>query len=141
MIVDTSALIAILRSEPDAAVHAAAIEAAATRRLSAANFVEAAAVIDIAGDPVASRRFDELLTVAEVSVVPVTENQARIARQAYRDFGMGSGHPAKLNFGDCFAYALAKETGEPLLFKGDDFGHTDVRPAGRGSRAGGTVGA
>lgn len=131
MIIDTSALIAILRAEPDAAGHAVAIEAARTRRLSAANYVETAAVIDSAGDPVASRRFDELLTTAEIAVAPVTESQARIARQAYRDFGRGSGHPAKLNFGDCFAYALAKETGESLLFKGNDFGHTDIQPAGR----------
>jgi ribonuclease VapC len=130
VIIDTSALIAILRAEPDAVRYAAAIEATATRRLSAANFVEAAAVIDSAADPVASRRFDELLTTAGISVTPVTERQAQIARQAYRDFGKGSGHPAKLNFGDCFAYALAKELGEPLLFKGDDFGHTDIRPAG-----------
>jgi ribonuclease VapC len=66
---------------------------------------------------------------AAVSIEPVTTAQARIARDAYRDFGRGSGHPAQLNFGDCFAYALATETGEPLLFKGDDFGHTDVLPA------------
>jgi ribonuclease VapC len=62
-------------------------------------------------------------------IEPVTESQARIAREAYRDFGKGSSHPAKLNFGDCFAYALAKFTGEPLLFKGDDLGHTDIRAA------------
>jgi ribonuclease VapC len=139
MIIDTSAVIAILRAEPDAALYAAAIEAAATRRLSAASFVEAAAVIDSAGDPVASRRFDELLTAAGISVAPVTEVQARIARQAYRDFGKRSGHPAKLNFGDCFAYALAKDAGEPLLFKGNDFGHTDVAAAGGGGEPGGTV--
>lgn len=129
MIIDTSALIAILRAEPDAKVHADAIEAATTRRLSAASFVETAAVIDSARDPVASRRLDELLATADISIAPVTEGQARMARQAYRDFGRGSGHPAKLNFGDCFAYALAKETGEPLLFKGDDFSHTDVQRA------------
>jgi ribonuclease VapC len=138
MIIDTSALIAILRAEPDAAFYAAIIEAATIRRLSAANYVETAAVIDSAGDPVASRRFDELLNAAGVAVVAVTENQARTARQAYRDFGKGSGHRAKLNFGDCFAYALAKETGEPLLFKGDDFGHTDIQRAG-GGEGGGTV--
>jgi uncharacterized protein with PIN domain len=70
-------------------------------------------------------RFDP----AQITVEPVTEAQARIAREAYRDFGKGSGHPAKLNFGDCFAYALAKVTAEPLLFKGDDFARTDIEPA------------
>jgi uncharacterized protein with PIN domain len=73
--------------------------------------------------------FDELVDAAELKVEPVTFDQARIARDAYRDFGKGSGHKAGLNFGDCFAYALAKATGEALLFKGDDFGHTDVSVA------------
>ena len=72
---------------------------------------------------------DELLESSATLIEPVTEAQARIARQAYRDFGKGSGHPAQLNFGDCFAYALAKTFGEPLLFKGGDFGHTDLTPA------------
>ena len=99
------------------------------RRVSAANFVEAAVIIEASRDPVASRRFDELIKEAQIIIEPVTELQARIARDAYRDFGKGSGHPAKLNFGDCFAYALAKSTGEPLLFKGDEFAHTDIRPA------------
>lgn len=129
MIVDTSALIAILRDEPEAAACAKAIEAASHRRISAANFVEAAIVIDGSRDPVASRRFDDLLKEAQLVLEPVTSAQARIAREAYRDFGRGSGHPAKLNFGDCFAYALARATGEPLLFKGNDFTHTDVTPA------------
>ncbi|MCK1314483.1 MULTISPECIES: type II toxin-antitoxin system VapC family toxin [unclassified Bradyrhizobium] len=126
MIVDTSALIAILRKEPEAQRCALAIETHPIRRMSAANFVEAAVVIDASRDPIASRRFDELMKEAQISIEPVTETQAQIAREAYRDFGKGSGHPAKLNFGDCFAYALAKSTGEPLLFKGDDFVHTDV---------------
>lgn len=129
MIIDTSALIAILRAEPEAATFAEAIEATIGRSISAANFLETAVVIDGSRDPVASRRFDELLTEAEVGVTPVTERQARTARAAYADFGKGSGHPAGLNFGDCFAYALAKDRGEPLLFKGDDFIHTDVSPA------------
>jgi ribonuclease VapC len=129
VIVDTSALIAILRDEPEAAACAAAIEAAPHRRISAANFVEAAIVIDAARDPVASRRFDELLNEAQLIVESVTEVHARIAREAYRDFGRGSGHPARLNFGDCFAYALARARGEPLLFKGDDFSPTDISPA------------
>jgi ribonuclease VapC len=129
LIIDTSALIAILRAEDDAADMALAIEKAESRRISAANFLETAVVIDASRDPVASRRFDELVEVAELRVEAVTLNQARIARDAYRDFGKGSGHRAGLNFGDCFAYALAKTTGEALLFKGDDFGHTDVTPA------------
>jgi len=78
---------------------------------------------------VASRRFDDLVREANLIIEPVTEAQARIARDAYRDFGRGSGHPAKLSFGDCFAYALAKIAGEPLLFKGDDFAHTDIAAA------------
>lgn len=134
MIIDTSALIAILRDEPDAARYARAIEQAETCRMSAANFVEAAVVIDGSRDPIASRRFDDLCREAGLTIEPVTEAQARIAREAYRDFGRGSGHPARLNFGDCFAYALAKVTGEPVLFKGEDFTHTDISPAVTNSR-------
>lgn len=126
MILDTSVVIAILRDEPEAQLFTQAIEKASERRISAVNYVEAAAVIDGGRDPIASRRFDELLREAEVTIEPVTENQARIARHAYRDFGKGSGHPAKLNFGDCFAYALAKAKREPILFKGGDFQQTDV---------------
>jgi ribonuclease VapC len=129
MILDTSALVAILRSEPDAASYAAAIASATVRRISAVNYMESAAVIDASRDPIASRRFDDLLREAGVVIECLTEAQARIAREAYRDFGRGSGHRAKLNFGDCFAYALAKAMNEPLLFKGDDFRHTDVTPA------------
>jgi ribonuclease VapC len=129
VIVDTSALIAILRAEPDASEMAHAIERAQSRRISAANWLETAVVIDTSRDPVVSRRFDELVQTAELHVEPVTHDQARIARDAYRDFGKGSGHKAALNFGDCLAYALAKSTGETLLFKGNDFGHTDITPA------------
>jgi ribonuclease VapC len=129
MILDTSAVIAILRAEPEAPAFANAIQTASHRRMSAVNYVEAAAVIDASRDPIATRRFDELIEEAQVVIEPVTEAQARVARQAYNDFGKGSGHPAKLNFGDCFAYALAKAKREPLLFKGDDFSHTDVTVA------------
>jgi ribonuclease VapC len=129
MIIDTSALIAILRDEVDALSYTNAIANANSRRLSAANYVETAAVIDSSRDPIASRRFDELLREAQIDIEPVTEKQARIARFAYRDFGRGSKHPAGLNFGDCFAYALAKDLNEPLLFKGEDFSHTDVESA------------
>jgi len=129
MIIDTSAIVAILRQEPEARRFAEAIEAAPVRRVSATTYVEIGAVIDGARDPVASRLVDELLAKAGIVIEPVTAAQARIAREAYRDFGKGSGHAAGLNFGDCFAYALAKATGEPLLFKGDDFSHTDVTAA------------
>ncbi len=129
MIVDSSALLAILRAEPEAAVFARAIENAGTPEISAANYLETAIVIDGSRDPVASRRFDELMREAAISVEPVTEEQANIARSAYRDFGKGTGHPAQLNFGDCFAYALAKAKRQPLLFKGTDFTRTDVAAA------------
>ena len=94
--------------------------------MSAATYLEAAVVIDGSRDAVASRRFDDFMREAAIAIEPVTESQARLAREAYRDFGKGSGHPARLNFGDCFAYALAKTRCESLLFKGEDFGHTDV---------------
>jgi ribonuclease VapC len=129
MIVDSSALLAILRAEPDAARFAHALEAAAVRRISAANYLETAILIDASGEPVASRRFDDFLREGSFLIEAVTEEQARVAREAYRDFGKGRGHPAQLNFGDCFAYALAKVTREPLLFKGDDFTHTDLAVA------------
>lgn len=129
MIIDTSALIAILRDEPEAETCAKAIAGAATRRVSAVSYVEAGIVIDASKSPVASRRFDDLFREAKLMIEPVTEEQARIARDAYRDFGKGSKHRAGLNFGDCFAYALAKTRGESLLFKGQDFRHTDLSSA------------
>jgi ribonuclease VapC len=126
VVIDTSALVAILRGEPDAAAYAGAIAAASVRRVSAATYVEIGAVVDDSRDPVASRRLDQLFEEMGALIEPVTADQARIARAAYRDYGRGSGHPARLNYGDCFAYALARDVGEPLLFKGDDFRHTDV---------------
>jgi ribonuclease VapC len=128
MILDSSVIIAILRAEPEAPALANAVAASLERRVSAVNYVESAVVIDSARDAVASRRFDEFFRVSGIAIEPVTPTQAEIARQAYRDFGKGR-HPAGLNFGDCFAYALAKEMDEPLLFKGDDFRHTDVEVA------------
>ncbi len=128
MIIDTSALVAILRQEPEAAQFGAAIEAADLRRISAATYVEIAAVID-SRDPIAGRSFDDFLRKMRIAIEPVTEVQARTARSAYRDFGKRSGHPAQLNYGDTFAYALAKDLDEPLLFKGDDFRRTDIRAA------------
>ena len=129
MIVDSSALIAIVQQEPDARNFAEHIETTDKCRMSTATFVETAIVIDSKRSPILSRRLDELCRDAEIEFVPVDETQARIAREAYRDFGRGSGHSAKLNFGDCFAYALAKASGEPLLYKGKDFLHTDVKSA------------
>lgn len=129
MIVDTSAILAVLRNEGEGPAFARAIEEASMCRISSVNYLEAAIVTDGSRDAIASRRFDEFLRESRMLVDPVTEEHAKLARAAYRDFGRGSGHPAKLNFGDCFAYALAKVSGEPLLFKGDDFGHTDVRVA------------
>jgi ribonuclease VapC len=129
MILDTSALIVILRLEREAPEFARIIERAAQLRMSAVSYVETGAMIDSSKDPIASRRFDELIEEAQIAIEPVTEAQARMARQAYRDFGKTSGHPAKLNFGDCFSYALAKSNAEPLLFKGRDFSQTDVKSA------------
>ena len=128
MIVDTSVVIAILRDEPDANELAAVIESADVRRISAASYVEAAILTDSNRDPVLSRRLDSFLQEAIVTMEPVTVYQARLAREAYRDFGKGR-HRAGLNFGDCFAYALAKDKGETLLFKGEDFRRTDVEVA------------
>jgi ribonuclease VapC len=130
MIVDSSAVIAILKEESDAPrlLRALAI-ATELKRISAANYLEAAIVVDANRNPLLTRRFDDLIAQIEIVVEPVTPPQAEVARAAYRDFGKGSGHPAQLNFGDCFAYALAKSTREPLLFKGDDFSHTDVAVA------------
>ena len=129
MIVDASALVAIIRSEAGAERFAAALEAASTSRMSAANYFEAAIVIDGSRNATLSRRLDDVVADASIAIEPVTERQARIAREAYRDYGKGSGHPAGLNFGDCFAYALARDTSEPLLFKGGDFAKTDIKSA------------
>jgi ribonuclease VapC len=131
VIVDTSALVAVIRGEDDSAEFVSAVRQAHRSRISAGNYLEAGIVIDRKRDAAASRRLDTLLSAMRIEVAPVTSTQAGIARQAYRDFGKASGHPARLNFGDCFAYALAIDTDEPLLFKGDDFTHTDVRVADR----------
>lgn len=129
MIVDSSAIITIAKRELGWELLSRALDAFQPLRMSAASFVETAIVIDALHNPVISTRFDELLENSEFVIEPVTVEQARIARQAYRDYGKGSGHPAHLNFGDCFSYALARDKREPILYKGDDFGHTDLRPA------------
>jgi ribonuclease VapC len=126
VIVDTSALMALLRDEPEAAALARLLRAAPRRTLSAASFVELAAVVDGRGDPVVSGTLDAWLEAWGIEIAPLTVEQARIAREAYRRFGRGSGHPARLNLGDCFAYALARDLGEPLLFRGADFALTDI---------------
>lgn len=126
MIVDTSAILAILFAEDDAPFHAQQIERATVCRISAANWLEAAIRIDLGGTPVAAGAFGDFMRESRIGVEPVTAEQAQRARAAYRAYGKGTGHPARLNFGDCFSYALAKTLGEPLLFKGDDFGKTDI---------------
>jgi len=129
MILDTSVLIAIIKEEPETATFAAIMESVDPLRISAASYLESSIVVDKARDPKLSARLDELLEEAAVVIEPVTAEQAKIARQAYRDYGRGSGHRANLNFGDCFSYALARVKREPLLYKGDDFAHTDLRSA------------
>lgn len=126
MIVDTSVLVALLLNEPDAVALGRAMASAPVRRLSAATYVELAAVIDGRRDPALSGSLDAGLARLLIEVMPLTAAQARIARTAYQQFGRGSGHPAGLNMGDCFSYALARDTGEPLLFKGRDFALTDI---------------
>jgi ribonuclease VapC len=128
VIADSSAIVAMLELESDARDLAQAIQEAQERRMSVVNYVETAVVIDSRRNPALSRRLDDFLREAQFSLEPVTVDQARIARAAYRDFGKGR-HGAGLNLGDCFAYALAKEKGEPLLFKGDGFKKTDVEIA------------
>jgi ribonuclease VapC len=129
MILDASAVIAILLDEPGFERYAAAIAKMRPVRVSAAGYLEAAIVVDGKRNPRLSRRLDDLIADSRTTIEPVTEKQARIAREAYRDYGKGSGHPAGLNFGDCFAYALARDLGEPLLYKGTDFAHTDIKSA------------
>jgi ribonuclease VapC len=129
VIVDTSAIIAIIANDPERPALLQAMLDSPSVRMSAGSLLETSIVVDRLGDPVASRRLDDLLAALGVEVVEMTREQAEIGRAAYRDFGKGSGHPAGLNLGDCFAYALARQTREPLLFKGEDFAHTDVTSA------------
>jgi ribonuclease VapC len=129
MIVDTSALVAILKREPGWETLAEALDSAHSPRFSASSYVELFIVMSRWKDPSPSLRVDELIEQFGITIEPFTVAQARIARQAYRDYGKGSGHRAALNFGDCFSYALARDKREPILFKGDDFVHTDLRSA------------
>lgn len=125
MILDTSALVAVLFGEPEAARFTQLIHDADSCSISAGSFIELSIVIETQIGPEASRQCDMFFRRAGIAIEPVTVEQAHLARQAFLDFGKGR-HPAGLNFGDCFAYALAKVTGEPLLFKGEDFRRTDV---------------
>ena len=129
MIVDTSAMMAIVRREADAARYANAIESATVCRMSAGNLVELCLVVEGQLGPEVLRQTQALLRAVDMQIEPVTAEQAWFAHQAFCDFGKGR-HPAGLNFGDCFAYALARTLREPLLFKGDDFSKTDVERAG-----------
>jgi ribonuclease VapC len=128
MIVDTSAILAVLFAEPDAERFARSISDDPICRMSVATFVEISIVVEAQAGDIGSRQWDQFFRRAGITLEPVTEEQAYAARQAWSDFGKGRSR-AKLNFGDCFSYALAKTLGEPLLFKGADFLHTDVLPA------------
>ena len=125
MIVDTSAILAVLLREPDAQSFEEAIAAVSTRRMSVANLLEASIVAERRGGAAAGDDLDRILERFGIEPVPVTTDQLTAARRAWRRFGKGN-HPAGLNFGDCFAYALAETTGDPLLFKGGDFSLTDA---------------
>jgi ribonuclease VapC len=125
MVIDTSAVIGILLREGDAAALLRKMASASNRFISAVNFMEAAVVMDSRLGPQGGDDVEDLFAATNVQIIPVRIEHARLARDAYRRFGKGY-HAAKLNLADCFAYALAKETGEPLLFKGTDFSQTDV---------------
>ena len=128
MIVDTSAILAVIFREPDAERYMRAIAESPRCRMSVAGFLETAIVLESRGGGEAGHELDIFLEEAAIELVPVTLDQAQAARRVWRRFGKGN-HPAGLNFGDCFAYALAKETGESLLFKGQDFALTDIESA------------
>ena len=128
MVVDTSALVAILLREPDAERFAVALEEARVRLLSAVTRVELTFVIEGRKGEAGRADLERLLNDGEFEVAAVTPQQAMIAITAFRTYGKGR-HPAGLNIGDCFSYALARATGHPLLFKGNDFKHTDIQPA------------
>jgi ribonuclease VapC len=129
VIIDSSAVVAILANEHGHEPYVDALQSNTDLRLSAGTYLEIGIVVERHPNRLLARTFDQLLVAADIRIEAVTEQQARIARAAYRDFGRGSGHPARLNFGDCFAYALAIDQGESLLYRGDDFSHTDVRSA------------
>ena len=128
MVIDTSAVLAILGDEPEADLLAEKIALAGARWISAASLLETAIVVEARHGVAGGQKLDELIATARIRVEPVTVGQVTIARLAYRTYGKGR-HPAGLNFGDCFSYALAKLRNQPLLFKGGDFSQTDLRLA------------
>lgn len=127
MVIDTSALIAILQDEPERRRFVMAIETADTCCMSTASLLETSIIVECRYGTEGLRDLDLFIDRAKIGLVPPDAEQAYIARRAYSRFGKGR-HRAGLNFGDCFSYALATILGEPLLFKGDDFGHTDIAP-------------
>lgn len=130
MIIDSSATIAMLLEEPGyEQIFKLLITTDRPKRMASPNYIEASVVADGKRDPAVSRIFDDIIDDLAIEIVPFTAEHARIAREAYRDYGKGSGHSAKLNFGDCMAYALARAEREPLLFVGNDFIHTDIESA------------
>ena len=133
MIADSSALLAMLFREPDAARLEQAIATTAKCRMPVANALEASIALEGRGGAAAGDELDAFLEITGIELIPGTAEQFIVARRAWRRFGRGN-HPAGLNFGDCFAYALAEATGEPRLFNGDDFARTDIKPALLGER-------
>lgn len=129
MIVDSSALVAILSDEPEQAAFNDALARADVCQMSAATFVEASIVMEARHGYDGVRDLDLLIATAGIAIVPVDVEQAHVAREAYRQYGKGQETGARLNYGDCFSYALAKVTGLPLLFKGHDFSRTDIETA------------
>ncbi|WP_439632892.1 type II toxin-antitoxin system VapC family toxin [Glycocaulis sp.] len=129
MIVDASAILAIVLREPEGPQFLDQIIAEPRPKMSVINWMEVAIRVERQGVPDSVVAFDSLVEELGLELIPANAEQGLIARQAYRLYGKGSGHPAQLNLGDCFAYALAASTGEPLLFKGGDFAHTDVMRA------------
>ncbi len=129
MIVDTSVMVALLLHEPEEPLFVSQLESANRRSISAGSWIELSTVIARRFDGEMFGRADLTILALDIEIAPVTKTQAEIGRDGYRRFGRGSGSRARLNLGDCFSYALAKELGEPLLFKGEDFIHTDVKQA------------
>lgn len=134
MVIDTSALVAILRAEGEWSRFLEAMQAADSRRISVATFVETSIVIDARYGAEGLRDLDRLITRADIEIVPLDTEQGQAARDAFSRFGKGR-HRAALNYGDCFSYALAATLGEPLLCKGNDFIHTDILLADSGSNS------
>lgn len=126
MVIDSSALIALLLAEPEADGFVATPAGDSNRLVSAASYLETVIVMLTRSGPETLEKLDRLIAELSATIILFTREQAMLAITAYREYGKGSSHPASLNFGDCFTYALAKLTGEPVLFKGNDFSRTDI---------------